>query len=76
MAIDVFKKPYCDNCGGYDSIEDRCRWSHADDSAPVDPETPGCDFWEGNCQWCFGAGEPVFKRLCPDCDWEDEEEYE
>lgn len=33
-----------------------------------------CEDWDGDCQICNLAGEPVLRDYCADCDWEEEEE--
>lgn len=33
-----------------------------------------CEDWDGDCQICNLAGEPVLRDYCVDCDWEDIEE--
>ena len=32
-----------------------------------------CEDWDGDCQICNLAGEPVLRDYCADCDWEEED---
>lgn len=68
----------CGNCIEFDPAHNCCECSSVTQGEAEyrTADMRACDFWEGNCDVCFFAGEALFRRYCADCDWEDDEIFE
>lgn len=66
----------CGNCLEFDSVHNCCECAFVaqGDAEYRSSDMDACEYWEGDCETCFFAGEPLFRSACADCDWEDDEE--